>query len=171
MNEGCTQAAPATRFIGRSGDLGLSGHRMQHDSAQEVKPSMSRAPLLPQIARWYGFARGLMLALLSLAILVAPETGVPGAATEPARSLALVFGSRSILLGCVLVVMSLRRLRLSLAWVLWLDAALQIFDTLLALATGKGALALLPAALGIADVIAGLILVRAGRTSNSSVAD
>jgi hypothetical protein len=47
--------------------------------------------------------------------------------------------------------------------VLLADAALQVFDAGMSLATHKGAVAVLPAALGAIDVWAALVLVRASR--------
>jgi len=101
-----------------------------------------------------------MVAVFSALLIIAPEKAMPGSSTEPARSLGLVFASRTILLGVVLVVLALRRKREGLAWVLLADAALQLFDTVLALVTNKGALAILPMALGALDVWAGLFLLR-----------
>ena len=101
-----------------------------------------------------------MVAVFSALLIIAPEKAMPGSSTEPARSLGLVFASRTILLGVVLVVLALRRKREGLAWVLLADAALQLFDTVLALVTNKGALAILPMALGALAVWAGLFLLR-----------
>jgi hypothetical protein len=111
-----------------------------------------------------------MVVLFSVFLIIAPERAMAGSSTEPARSLALVFASRTILLGIVLVVLAIRRRREGLAWVLLADAALQLFDTGMALATHKGALAILPAALGAMDVWAGLFLLRAARVSPASPA-
>jgi hypothetical protein len=116
-----------------------------------------------RLARAFAVLWGAMLILLSVALIVAPEKAMPGSSTEPARWLALIFTSRTILLGLVLVVLALRRKREGLAWVLLADAALQLFDTALELATNKGALAILPAALGALDVWAALSLLRAAR--------
>jgi hypothetical protein len=111
-----------------------------------------------------------MLIFFCGVLIIAPEKALPGSSTEPARSLGLVFASRTILLGLVLIVLALRRAREGLAWVLWADAALQLFDTGMALATGKGALAVLPAILGALDVWAGLVVLRAARASPASPA-
>jgi hypothetical protein len=46
------------------------------------------------------------------------------------------------------------------------DAALQVFDTGMALATGKAPLSLLPLALGALDVWAGKALLRSARTQD-----
>jgi hypothetical protein len=45
------------------------------------------------------------------------------------------------------------------------DAALQLFDTGMAITTNKGVLAVAPAALGAVDLWAGLFLLRASRVS------
>jgi hypothetical protein len=50
------------------------------------------------------------------------------------------------------------------------DAALQVFDTGMALATGKATLSLLPLALGALDVWAGKALLRSARTQVPSPA-
>jgi hypothetical protein len=114
-----------------------------------------------RLARAFAVLRGAMVILFSVALIVAPEKAIAGSSTEPARSLALMVASRTILLGLVLVVLAIRGRRGALAWVLLADAALQVFDTGMALATHKGALAALPAALGALDVWAGLFLLRA----------
>jgi hypothetical protein len=106
-----------------------------------------------------------MLIAFSAVLVMAPERAMPGSSAEPARSLALVFTSRTILLGIVLVVLALKRKREGLAWVLFADAAFQVFDTGMAFATGKGALAVLPIVLGALDAWAGLSLRRAARTA------
>jgi uncharacterized protein DUF4267 len=123
-----------------------------------------------RLARAFALLRGAMVVLFSVMLIIAPERTMAGSSTEPARSLALIFASRSILLGLVFVVLALRRKREGLAWVLLADAALQLFDTGMALATHKGALAVLPAALGAMDVWAGLFLLRAARVSPASPA-
>jgi hypothetical protein len=114
-----------------------------------------------RLARTFAVLRGAMVTVFSAVLIIAPETAMPGSSTEPARSLGVIFASRTILLGAVLVVLAFRRKREGLAWVLLADAALQLFDTAMALAMNKGALAILPAALGAIDVWAGLFLLRA----------
>jgi Domain of unknown function (DUF4267) len=109
-----------------------------------------------------------MLLLFSAALILAPEKAMPGSSLEPARSLALVFASRTILLGVALIGLALRQYRAALGWVLLADAVLQLFDTGMALATGKGALAALPLALGALDAWAGRALLNdAGRVPSS----
>jgi len=49
--------------------------------------------------------------------------------------------------------------------VLFADGVLQLFDTGMALATDKGALAIVPAALAAIDAWAGVALLRTARTS------
>jgi Domain of unknown function (DUF4267) len=124
-----------------------------------------------RLARAFALLRGAMVVVFSVFLIIAPEKVMAGSSTEPARSLALIFASRSILLGLVFVVLALRRKREGLAWVFLADAAFQLFDTGLALATDKGALAVIPAALGAVDVWAGLFLRSAAkRTKNRSPA-
>jgi cytochrome bd-type quinol oxidase subunit 2 len=121
-----------------------------------------------RLARTFAILRGAMVVLFSVWLIIAPEKAMPGSSTEPARSLALIFASRTILLGIVFVVLAIRRRREGLAWVFFADAALQLFDTGMAFATHKGALAVLPAVLGAIDMWAGLFLLRAARVSPSS---
>ena len=116
-----------------------------------------------RLARAFAVLRGAMLILFSAALILAPEQAVAGSSGEPARTLGLMFASRTVLLGIALAVLAIRRERAGLAWVLMADAALQLFDTAMAVVTHKGALALLPAALGAIDLWAGLILLRAAR--------
>lgn len=118
-----------------------------------------------RFARGFALLRGTMIFSFSVMLLLASEKTMPGSSIEPARSLAIVFASRSMLLGLVLVVLALRRKAEALAWLLLADAALQVVDTGLALATNKGLLAVLPAAFGALDVWAGLLLMRAARVS------
>jgi uncharacterized protein DUF4267 len=122
-------------------------------------------------ARAFAILRGVMLVLVSVVLIVAPEKSMAGSSTKPARSLALIFSSRTILLGIALVVLAIRRRREGLAWVLFADAALQLFDTGMALAMRKGALAAVPVALGAMDGWAGRFLLRASRVSPASPAD
>jgi hypothetical protein len=121
-----------------------------------------------RLARAFAILRGAMVVLFSVALVVAPEQTMPGSSSEPARSLALVFASRTILLGIALAVLAIGRRREGLAWVLLADAALQLFDTGMALATHKGLLAVLPATLCALDVWAGLVLLRTARVSPAS---
>jgi hypothetical protein len=112
------------------------------------------------LARTYAVLRGAMVIVFSVALILVPEKAVPGSSLEPARSLALMFASRTILLGLVLAALAIRGKRQGLAWVLLADAALQIFDTGLALAMSKGAVAALPLLLGALDVWMALRLFR-----------
>lgn len=116
-----------------------------------------------RLARAFAILRAAMVILFSVLLIAAPEKAMAGSSIEPARALALMVASRTILLGIVLVVLAIRGKREGLAWVLLADAALQLFDTGMALATHKGALAVLPAALGALDVWAGVFLLRAAR--------
>jgi hypothetical protein len=124
-----------------------------------------------RLARAFAMLRGAMVVVFSAFLIAAPEKVMPGSSTEPARSLALIFASRTILLGIVLVVLAIRRRPQGLAWVLLADAALQVFDTGMALAMHKGAVAVLPVALGAMDVWASLFLLRAVPVSPPVTAD
>lgn len=126
----------------------------------------------PQQSTWadrlaYSLAvlRGAVIILFSVAIFVVPEKVMPGSSVEPALTLAQTFASRSILLGIAFLALVIGRRRQGLAWVFLADAALQLFDTGMALATHKGALAALPAGIGIIDVWAGLYLLRSARVT------
>jgi hypothetical protein len=96
-------------------------------------------------------------------LIFTPEQMMPGSSAEPARSLALVFASRTILLGLIMVALALRKQREALAWVLVADALLQVFDTAMALAQHKGAIAIMPFALGVIDLWAARVLFRTMR--------
>jgi hypothetical protein len=68
-------------------------------------------------------------------------------------------GSRAILLGVAIVLLAFANHREALGWVLLGDGALQLFDTLQALAQRKRALAVLPAILCLLDGWAGATLM------------
>lgn len=128
------------------------------------------SPWSERLAYAVAILRAAMIIVASVVLVVLPETAMPGSSAEPARSLALMFASRTILLGVVLVGLAIGRKREGLGWVLLADAALQIFDTGMAFATHQSALAVLPAALGALDIWAGLRLLRAAREPLSSQA-
>jgi uncharacterized membrane protein HdeD (DUF308 family) len=79
-------------------------------------------------------------------------------ATESERSLVMMIGSRSILLGLAMVALALTNRREALGWVLLSDGLLQLFDAVHALSLHKRAMAILPAALCILDGLAGVVL-------------
>jgi hypothetical protein len=111
----------------------------------------------------FAVLRGAMLILYSIGLSIAPEKLVPGSSGEPVRSLALMFVSRTALLGASLVVLAIRGQRKALGWVIIADAVLQVFDTGMALAMAKGPLALAPAAIGAIEALAGMTLLRSKR--------
>ena len=111
-----------------------------------------------RIARGYAILRGVMVIAFCAFLVFDPERLTPGSSAEPARSYALVFASRSILLGLVMIALSVRRKREALAWVFVADALLQAFDTALSVTQNKGALSIMPFALGVLDVWAALVL-------------
>lgn len=123
-----------------------------------------------RLARGFALLRGVMLVGFSIFLLAAPEQAMPGSSTDPARSLALVFASRTILLGLALALLAVLGARRGLGWLLLADAALQVFDVGLAIATGQGAVAALPAALGLLDVWAGLTLLGVARRAREGAA-
>jgi hypothetical protein len=118
-----------------------------------------------RLARAFAVLRGAVVILFSVLLIVAPEKMMAGSSSEPARTLALMFASRTILLGIAFLVLAIGRKREGLAWVLLADSALQLFDTGMAIATHKHALVVLPAALGVIDVWAALVLRRVARVS------
>lgn len=122
-----------------------------------------------RLARYFAVLRGAMLVVFSVYLIVAPERALPGSSSEPARSVALMFASRTILLGVALLILAIRRKPNGLAWVLLADAAFQVFDTGLALAMHKGGLAVLPAVLGALDVWAATLQLRAAREAEPAV--
>ncbi|HMI89220.1 MAG TPA: hypothetical protein VK550_34310 [Polyangiaceae bacterium] len=126
---------------------------------------MSSSDWSDRLVRGYAFLRGALLVVFSAVLMLAPEKAMPGSSMEPARSLGLMFASRTILLGVAFMVLVLRRRREGLAWVFVADAGLQLFDTGLALAMNKGIVAIAPAVLGAIDLSAGLFLLRAARVS------
>ncbi|MGC4116342.1 MAG: DUF4267 domain-containing protein [Myxococcales bacterium] len=122
---------------------------------------------MERLARVYGGLRGAMLVMAAVALFVVPEKALPGSTSEPARSVALMFGSRTVLLGLALVILAVTGRRRALAWVLLADAALQVFDAGLALAMDKGAVAALPVLIGALDAGAAMVLLRGLHGSES----
>jgi hypothetical protein len=114
--------------------------------------------VLARIAIGFAILRGFMLAVLSVPWL-AQKLRRPDA-TPSERSLAWMAGSRAILLGVAILVLSFGKRRDALAWVLLGDGVLQLFDTLQALGQRKRALAALPAILCLLDGWAGIVLMR-----------
>ncbi|MFL5349311.1 MAG: DUF4267 domain-containing protein [Hyalangium sp.] len=124
---------------------------------------MQSNPWPDRLARAFAILRGAVLVPYSVMLFLEPEKVMPGSSTEPARTFALMFASRTILLGIAFFVLAIRGKREGLAGLLLADAALQFFDTGMALVTHKGALAVVPAAIGVIGVWAGLFLLRAAR--------
>jgi hypothetical protein len=110
-----------------------------------------------RIALVFAILRGFQLAALTVPWLVRKVRRAD--ATEGERSLVLMIGSRSIMLGFAIVALGLANRRETLGWVLLCDASLQLFDSLLAIFMRKPAVAILPAALCVLDGLAGLILI------------
>ncbi len=110
-----------------------------------------------RIALGFAILRGIQLAALTVPWLLHKVRRAD--ATESERSLVLMVGSRSILLGLVMVVVALTNHRETLGWVLIADGSLQLFDAIHALALRKRTLAALPTALCILDGLAGIALL------------
>jgi hypothetical protein len=110
-----------------------------------------------RIALGFAILRGFQLAVLTVPWLLQKVRRAD--ATESERSLVLMIGSRSILLGLTIMALGLANRREPLGWVLIGDGLLQLFDALLALALRKRTVAALPAVLCVLDGVAGIILL------------
>jgi hypothetical protein len=113
--------------------------------------------LLSRIALAFAILRGFQLAALTVPWLLQKVRRAD--ATESERSLVLMIGSRSILLGLAIVALGFTNRLETLGWVLIGDGLLQLFDALLALALHKRTVAVLPAALCVLDGLAGITLL------------
>jgi uncharacterized protein DUF4267 len=114
-------------------------------------------PLSSRIALGFAILRGVQLAALTVPWLLQKVRRAD--VTESERSLVLMIGSRSILLGVAIVALGLTSRRETLGWVLIADGLLQLFDALQALAMRKRTVAVLPAALCVLDGLAGITLI------------
>lgn len=110
-----------------------------------------------RIALGFAILRGFQLAALTVPWLLQKLRRAD--ATESERSLVLMIGSRSILLGLAIVVLGFTNRRETLGWVLIGDGVLQLCDALLALALRKRTVAVLPSALCVLDILAGITLL------------
>jgi hypothetical protein len=110
-----------------------------------------------RIALGFAILRGFQLAALTVPWLLQKVRRAD--ITDSERSLVLMIGSRSILLGLAMVVLGLINRREALGWVLAGDGLLQLFDALQALAVRKRTVAMLPAALCVLDGVAGITLL------------
>jgi len=110
-----------------------------------------------RIALGFAILRGFQLAALTVPWLLQKVRRAD--TTESERSLVLMIGSRSILLGLAIVALGFTNRLATLGWVLIGDGLLQLFDALLALALRKRTVAILPAALCVLDGLAGITLL------------
>jgi|GEM_PF-6057365 len=110
-----------------------------------------------RIALGFAIFRGFQLALFTVPWLLHKLRAVD--VTEGERSLVLMVGSRSVLLGVALCALGLLGRREPLGWVLAADGLLQLFDALHALSVGKRSLAILPAVLCVLDGWASVTLL------------
>ena len=110
-----------------------------------------------RIALGFAILRGFQLAVLTVPWLLQKVRRAD--ATDSERSLVLMIGSRSILLGLALLALGVANRRQPLGWVLIADGLLQLFDALHALALRKRTVAVLPAVLCVLDGLAGIILL------------
>lgn len=113
--------------------------------------------MFPRIALGFAIFRGLQLAALTVPWLLHKLRRAD--VTESERSLVLMIGSRSILLGLAMVLLAVMNRREALGWVLIGDGVLQLFDALQALALRRRTVAALPAALCVLDGLAAIILL------------
>jgi hypothetical protein len=105
----------------------------------------------------FAILRGLQLAGLTVPWLLQKLRRAD--TTEAERSLVLMIGSRSVLLGLAIVALGFANRRATLGWVLLADGLLQLFDALLAIFLRKPTVAILPSALCVLDGLAGFILL------------
>ena len=110
-----------------------------------------------RLALGYAILRGFQLAALTVPWLLHKVRRAD--ATEAERSLVVMIGSRSILLGLAIVALGFTNRRETLGAVLIADGLLQLFDALHALALRKRTVAVLPAALCVLDGLAGITLL------------
>ena len=110
-----------------------------------------------RIALGFAILRGFQLAGLTVPWLLQKVRRAD--ATPSERSLVLMIGSRSILLGLAIVALGFANRQQALGWVLIGDGLLQLFDALHAVAQRKRAVAVLPAALCVLDGLAGITLL------------
>jgi len=110
-----------------------------------------------RIALGFGILRGFQLAALTVPWLLQKVRRAD--ATESERSLVLMIGSRSILLGLAMMALGLMNRREALGWVLVGDGLLQLFDALHAVALGKRTVAVLPTVLCVLDGWAAVTLL------------
>ena len=109
------------------------------------------------IALGFAILRGFQLAALTVPWLLQKVRRAD--ATQSERSLVLMIGSRSILLGLAMVALGVSNRREPLGWLLIGDGVLQLFDALHAMTLGKRTVAVLPAVLCVLDGVAGIILL------------
>ena len=109
--------------------------------------------------------RGLLSIVFSVALLAAPEQLMPGSSAEPAHTLAVFFCSRLIVLGAAFLALAATRQRRALAVLMFADAGLQVFDLAWPLAHGVTNGFFLPLIIGVAEVAAGLALLKATSSS------
>lgn len=121
-------------------------------------PSTTRAE---RIAYVLAYLRGAILIAFSLAFALAPDDVMPGTAAEPARTLGLMFASRTILLGVAFIALAWRRATRALAWVFFADATLMAFEMVMSVATDKLDLAIGGLVIGGLELWAGRTLLRA----------
>jgi hypothetical protein len=117
----------------------------------------STMTVFSRIALGFGILRGFQLAALTVPWLVQKVRRADANETE--RSLVMMIGSRSILLGVAMMALGFTNRLEALGWVLIGDGLLQLFDALHALTLRKRTMAILPAVLFVLDAVAGVTLL------------
>lgn len=128
---------------------------------------MSSPTRSERIAYGLAFLRGAILIAFSVSLAAMPEDVMPGTSVEPARTLGLMFASRTILLGIAFITLAARRMARPLAWVFFADAALMLFEIVLSVATDKLDLAIGGVVIGALEIWAGTTLRRAAASARS----
>lgn len=109
------------------------------------------------IALGFAVVRGIQLVAVTVPWVLTKMRNA--GASESERSLLRMIGSRSVLLGLVMVTLGIAGRRAPLGWVLLGDGLLQLFDAIHGLALHKRAEAILPTVFCILDGLAAAALI------------
>lgn len=127
----------------------------------EDRTTMSSTTRAQRIAYGLAYLRGAILIMFSVSLAFMPDDVMPGTSAEPARTLSLMFASRTILLGIAFITLAVRRMARPLAWVYFADASLMLFEVVMSVATNQLDLAIGGVVIGALEVWAGRTLHRA----------
>jgi hypothetical protein len=120
-------------------------------------------------ARIFAVLRGLLGLVFAVCLVVMPEQMMPGSSADPARLLALFFASRLLLWSLGFIALAALK-HPALAWLLFADAALQVFDIAIPLSHGLTQFPVVPLALLGLELAAGLTWSRASRAARAALA-